>query len=169
MGDSGSMLLGLVNAILLIRFIETDNPSAQLPVYSSITLGFGILLIPLLDVLRVFALRIYQSRSPLAPDRNHLHHLLQNKGLSHTEVTITLLVAEFIFAGITLLLKHANMHLVLAMQFAIYFSSVFVLKQFIPVRRKLRIVREEPVMEEAADAKVYPIYPAKEKISATED
>jgi len=169
MGDSGSTLLGLVCSILAIKFVENPAIQANFNNYSAPAIAFGFLLIPLLDVLRVFALRIYQSRSPLAPDRNHLHHLLQNKGLSHTEVTITLLVAEFIFAGITLLLKHANMHLVLAMQFAIYFSSVFVLKQFIPVRRKLRIVREEPVMEEAADAKVYPIYPAKEKISATED
>jgi hypothetical protein len=51
----------------------------------------------------------------------------------------------------------------------LFFGSVFILKQFIPVRRKLRIVREEPISDERDDLKVYPIFPVKEKISGTED
>ena len=42
------------------------------------------------------------------------------------------------------------------------------LKHFIPIRKKLHIVREEEE-EETEDSKVYPIYPKKEKVSANED
>ena len=58
MGDSGSMLIGLVNVILLIKFIETANTSPNYPVASPIAVGFAILLIPMLDVLRVFIIRL---------------------------------------------------------------------------------------------------------------
>ena len=169
MGDSGSTLLGLACSVLAIKFVQEPAIEANFLNHSAPAIAFGFLLIPLLDVLRVISLRIYQSRSPLAPDRNHLHHLLQNKGLTHTEVTITLLTAEFLFAGMTLLLQNADIHLVLTAQFALFFGSVFILKQFIPVRRKLRIVREEPISDERDDLKVYPIFPVKEKISGTED
>jgi len=105
MGDSGSTLIGLVCAVLAIKFVEDPAVQVNFINHSTPAIAFGFLLIPLLDVLRVFALRIYSNRSPLAPDRSHLHHMLQNKGLTHTEVTITLLTAEFLFAGITLMLQ----------------------------------------------------------------
>lgn len=55
MGDTGAMLLGLVNAILVIHFIKTAEGSHILPVYAAPAMGFGILLLPLLDTLRVFS------------------------------------------------------------------------------------------------------------------
>ncbi|MEP6514499.1 MAG: MraY family glycosyltransferase, partial [Parafilimonas sp.] len=169
MGDSGSTLLGLVCGVLAIKFVEDPGIQTNFINHSTPAIAFGFLLIPLLDVLRVFALRIFNKKSPLAPDRSHLHHLLQNKGLTHTEVTITLLTAEFLFAGITLLLQNMNIHLIITLQFVLYFASVFILKRFIPVRRKLHIVRQELVEEEVSDVKVYPIFPAKEKVSMSED
>ncbi|MEO8711186.1 MAG: MraY family glycosyltransferase [Parafilimonas sp.] len=168
MGDSGSTLIGLMCAILAIKFIEDPSIQSNFMDHSTPAIAFGFLLIPLMDVLRVFALRIYKKQSPLMPDRNHLHHLLQNKGLSHTEVTITLLMAQFLFAGLTLLIQNLDLHIIIAIQFIVYFSSVFILKQFIPVRKKLHIVRDEP-QEAITDLKVYPIFPAKEKASVRED
>jgi len=168
MGDSGSTLLGLVCGVLAIKFVEDPGLPANLN-QSTPAIAFGFLLIPLLDVLRVFALRIFNQRSPLAPDRSHLHHLLQNKGLTHTEVTITLLTAELLFAGITLLIQNLDIHLILATQFVLYFACVYILKQFIPARRRLHIVREELIDEEDSEVKVYRIFSAKEKVSASED
>jgi UDP-GlcNAc:undecaprenyl-phosphate/decaprenyl-phosphate GlcNAc-1-phosphate transferase len=101
MGDTGSMLIGLVNAILVIRFIELSNTSGIIPPLTSPAMGFGILLIPLLDTLRVFAIRILHGRSPFSPDRNHLHHLLLDRGFSHLQITITLSVAAFAISAIT--------------------------------------------------------------------
>jgi hypothetical protein len=133
-------------------------------------IAFGFLLIPLMDVLRVFALRIAKKRSPLAPDRNHFHHLLQNKGLSHAEVTVTLLTAQFVFACLTFFLQGLSLNLIIVIQFIIYFGSAFFLKKVIPVRKKLHIVRNELQEEpEITDSKVYPIFQHKEKISVQED
>ena len=76
MGDSGSLLLGLVNAILVIKFIAVaDAPGAQVPVESTVAVAVSILVVPLLDTLRVFSIRLTKGRSPFIPDRNHIHHL----------------------------------------------------------------------------------------------
>ena len=90
MGDSGSLLLGLVNAILVMKFIKVaDAPGAVVPVASAVAVGFSILVVPLLDTLRVFSMRIAKGRSPFVPDRNHIHHLLLDRGLNHRNVTVS--------------------------------------------------------------------------------
>lgn len=94
MGDTGSLLVGVVNAILVLKFIDPGEGSQSVnPIVSSPAIGFTILMIPLLDTLRVFAIRIFKRRSPFSPDRNHIHHLLMDRGLSHR--TITLLLVAF--------------------------------------------------------------------------
>lgn len=90
MGDSGSLLIGLINSILVIKFINVSNtPFVAVPVQSAVAVGFAILLVPLLDTLRVFGIRIFKGRSPFTPDRNHVHHLLLDSGLNHAAVTFT--------------------------------------------------------------------------------
>jgi UDP-N-acetylmuramyl pentapeptide phosphotransferase/UDP-N-acetylglucosamine-1-phosphate transferase len=90
MGDSGSLMIGLVNAILVIKFINVANTSVvSFPVPSAVAIGFAVLIVPLLDTLRVFSIRIINGRSPFTPDRNHVHHLLLQRGLSHAAVTFT--------------------------------------------------------------------------------
>ena len=77
MGDSGSLMIGLVNAILVIKFINVaSDPTIAIPIGSAAAIGFSILIVPLLDTLRVFAIRIFKGCSPFTPDRNHVHHLL---------------------------------------------------------------------------------------------
>ncbi len=101
MGDSGSMLVGLVNAILVIKFINVSQAAtATLPVDASPAIGFIILLIPLMDTLRVFSIRIFKRRSPFSPDRNHIHHLMLDRGMSHNAIT-------FALAGSSMLLTTA--------------------------------------------------------------
>jgi UDP-N-acetylmuramyl pentapeptide phosphotransferase/UDP-N-acetylglucosamine-1-phosphate transferase len=90
MGDSGSLMIGLVNAILVIKFINVaDSPVINIPVESAVAIGFAILFVPLLDTLRVFSIRIANGRSPFTPDRNHIHHLLLDRGMGHAAVTFT--------------------------------------------------------------------------------
>ncbi|RYG03166.1 MAG: undecaprenyl/decaprenyl-phosphate alpha-N-acetylglucosaminyl 1-phosphate transferase, partial [Chitinophagaceae bacterium] len=96
MGDTGSMLIGLINAILVVKFINVaDGPEAGISIVAAPAIGFAILMIPLLDTLRVFAIRIFNRRSPFSPDRNHVHHLLLDKGLSHRFITLSLVSANF--------------------------------------------------------------------------
>ena len=90
MGDSGSLMIGLVNSILVIKFINVAHePSVAIPITSSVAIGFSVLIVPLLDTLRVFSVRILNGRSPFTPDRNHVHHLLLDRGLGHAAVTLT--------------------------------------------------------------------------------
>ena len=98
MGDSGSLLLGLINSILVIKFITVaDSTSGSFPIMSSVAIGFSILMIPLMDTLRVFSVRIAKGRSPFSPDRNHIHHLLLDRGLNHSQVTHLCLVMNASF------------------------------------------------------------------------
>ena len=98
MGDTGSMLIGLINAILVVKFINVaDIGETSFPIEAAPAIGFSILMVPLLDTLRVFAIRIVNRRSPFSPDRNHVHHLLLDKGLSHRAITLTLVSLNFAF------------------------------------------------------------------------
>jgi UDP-N-acetylmuramyl pentapeptide phosphotransferase/UDP-N-acetylglucosamine-1-phosphate transferase len=94
MGDTGSMTIGLVCSILVIRFINIAPGSIYLPVASAPAIGFSILLIPLLDTLRVFSVRIWNGRSPFTADRNHIHHNLLDRGLSHKAATLSLVFSN---------------------------------------------------------------------------
>ena len=91
MGDTGSLLLGTVNSILVIKFIQlaSDTPTT-FRVDTSPAIGFAILMVPLFDTLRVFTLRILNRRSPFSADRNHIHHFLLDLGLSHKSIVMVM-------------------------------------------------------------------------------
>src|SRR5947207_2847179 len=101
MGDSGSLMIGLVNSILVIKFIiVADSPAITLPIESSVVMGFAILIIPLLDTLRVFSIRIFKGSSPFTPDRNHVHHLLLERGFRHPGVTFLCVMLNLLFIAV---------------------------------------------------------------------
>ncbi len=97
MGDTGSMLLGLVSAVLLIRFLEWNETLPKgnpLHIAPAPAVAVGLLILPLFDTLRVFVLRILRGKSPLQADRTHLHHLLLDLGLNHLQATAVLILAN---------------------------------------------------------------------------
>jgi len=76
--------------LYFIKFIAVaDAPAAQVPVESTVAVAISILIVPLLDTLRVFSIRISKGRSPFVPDRTHIHHLLLDRGMNHRFVTVT--------------------------------------------------------------------------------
>lgn len=90
MGDTGSLMVGIVLSILAIKFIEMNRviPFDGLYKIKKIpVITIGILIIPLFDTLRVFSIRMLQGKSPFSPDRNHLHHLIVDLGFSHLQTT----------------------------------------------------------------------------------
>ena len=106
MGDTGSLLLGLINSILVIKFINVaGDTTAAISIPSAPAIGFAILMIPLFDTLRVFGLRILDRRSPFSPDRNHVHHFLLDLGFSHKKVTISCVLANVAFIAMAYLLR----------------------------------------------------------------
>ena len=106
MGDTGSLLVGLVNSILVIKFINSAGTATHsFPLQASPAIGFAILMIPLFDTLRVFGLRILDRRSPFSPDRNHVHHFLLDLGMSHRQITLSCVGANIGFILIAFLFR----------------------------------------------------------------
>ena len=98
MGDTGSLMIGLITSILAVKFIDAANATdVAYPLVASPAIAFTIMMIPLLDTLRVFAIRIFNRRSPFSPDRNHIHHLLLDRGLSHRNITLSLVAVNLLF------------------------------------------------------------------------
>jgi len=83
MGDTGSLMLGFVIAIMCIRLIQVNNSLASPMVPHAPIFALGIVLIPVFDALRVFSIRMWKGKSPFSPDKTHIHHLLTNSGFSH--------------------------------------------------------------------------------------
>ncbi len=118
MGDTGSLLLGLVNSILVIKFINlAETPTVAMPVASAPAIGFAILMIPLFDTLRVFGLRILDRRSPFSPDRTHIHHFLLDLGLSHRNTTLVCVAVNILFIAIAFSLRHLGTTTVMGILF----------------------------------------------------
>ena len=128
MGDSGSLMIGLVNAILVIKFITVaDSAAITIPVESSVAVGFAILIIPLLDTLRVFSIRIFNGNSPFTPDRNHIHHLLLERGFKHPGITFLCLLLNVLFIVGAYLGRSLGPTYLLILILAIAFSGFAVL------------------------------------------
>ena len=115
MGDTGSLLLGLINSILVIKFINVaGNPASNLPIEAAPAIGFAILMIPLFDTLRVFGLRILDRRSPFSPDRTHVHHFLLDLGLSHRMLTFTCVGVNMVFIAMAFFMRNLGTTTVLS-------------------------------------------------------
>ncbi len=129
MGDSGSLLLGLVNAILVIKFITVaDSLNGSFPITSSVAIGFSILIVPLLDTMRVFSVRISKGRSPFSADRNHIHHLLLDRGFNHSQVTMICLLMNVFFVALAYAGRSMGTTVLLSLMIGSSFALIAVLK-----------------------------------------
>lgn len=135
MGDTGSLLIGLVNAVLVVKFINVAmDPTHAFTIPAAPALGFGILMIPLLDTLRVFSIRMVNRRSPFSPDRNHIHHLLLDLGCSHRAIAISLMALNAAIIALGFLFKDWGNNLLMGVYFGLFFGII----GFLYIARKRR-------------------------------
>ena len=104
MGDSGSMVLGLllgVAAITLTGQIDANAIASQnfAPTLVPLLLPFAVLAIPLIDLLLAIIRRTRAGRSPFAPDKGHLHHRLLARGHSQRSATLMMYLWTFLVAA----------------------------------------------------------------------
>jgi len=105
MGDTGSLLIGLLMVVQVIEFMEFNmNNSLAINISSSPSLALAIVIIPITDTLRVFTLRISKGISPFFPDKNHVHHCLLRIYNRHYKVTLVLIVINILIISVTALL-----------------------------------------------------------------
>lgn len=149
MGDSGSLLLGLMNSILVIKFINTAGSASALPLASAGAIGFSILIVPLLDTLRVFSIRIMKGRSPFSPDRNHVHHLLLDRGLDHSAVTLTCVGLNAAFIAAAFLGRSLGPTVLITSMITVFYSLLGGLILFWKPAPKLVLAKSFKPMDEA--------------------
>jgi UDP-N-acetylmuramyl pentapeptide phosphotransferase/UDP-N-acetylglucosamine-1-phosphate transferase len=153
MGDTGSLLVGLVNAVLVIKFINSTDPGG-FQIISSPAIGFAILIVPLFDTLRVFGLRILDRRSPFSPDRNHVHHFLLDLGFSHQKITITCVSLNVVFIAAAYFLRHLGTTVVVGILLTAALSLtsyVYYLRQkrrqtYVPAKPEGEIIKRHKVL-----------------------
>jgi UDP-GlcNAc:undecaprenyl-phosphate GlcNAc-1-phosphate transferase len=104
MGDTGSMLLGLLLAYIPISSIVSLNPYSlhsaanRFPEILPLLLPVTVLVIPYSDLLLAVVRRTRAGKSPLAPDRKHLHHRLLDIGHSHRSSVLIMYLWAALFS-----------------------------------------------------------------------
>lgn len=113
MGDTGSLVTGFILGVLAIHFIHLNATfDGQGPVFDEvIPVTLSLLIVPIYDTLRVMFIRIYNGKSPFAPDRNHIHHILIRQGFNHGQATLILVVLTCVSFIITSQLSTLGAHL----------------------------------------------------------
>lgn len=108
MGDTGSLLIGLVSVVMAIKFIATGNAdNAGTPHIAAVpALTIAILVGPIFDTFRVFGLRILHRKSPFKADRNHVHHRLLRLGFNHLQTMMILASVNIISISLALLFSN---------------------------------------------------------------
>lgn len=74
LGDNGTYLLGFLISYLIIYTAKEDGY-----ILLSADKIFIMMLLPGLDLIRLFVTRLIKKRHPFSPDRNHIHHILIKK------------------------------------------------------------------------------------------
>ena len=99
LGDAGALYLGFLLAAISIR-IDLDNDSAPIRALVLIL----ILAIPVIDTTQVVVSRIIKGQSPFQGGRDHISHLLLQRGLSQRVVLSILTSFAILFAGVAIFL-----------------------------------------------------------------
>lgn len=137
MGDSGSLLIGMICGVLVIKFINVaSNPTAVLPLPSSVALGISIILIPLVDTIRVFAIRIIRGRSPFTPDKNHVHHLLLDRGFNHSSIVLICVASNTLLIGAVYFFRYLGNTILLVSIFTISLFALGILFYSAYIKRR---------------------------------
>ncbi|OFX33153.1 MAG: hypothetical protein A2W92_09550 [Bacteroidetes bacterium GWA2_42_15] len=85
-------------SVVVIKFNEFNiNADGSYAILSAPAVSIGILIVPIIDTLRVFFIRLSEGRSPFAPDMNHIHHRLLKLGNNHFKSTLIITGANVVF------------------------------------------------------------------------
>ncbi len=130
MGDSGSMLIGLVlaagaisvtgqvdpDALKLFAGSEKEAVHQTVPVYIPLLLPLTIIAVPAADLILAIVRRTWRGQSPFAADRGHLHHRLLEIGHSHSRAVLIMYFwsALIAFGALAYSVNSASMWIVLS-------------------------------------------------------
>lgn len=105
MGDTGSLTIGMLLAVMAIKLSKADlDKDVLLP--NAIVLAFSFLIVPLLDVVRVVLHRIREKKSPFLPDKNHIHHKFIALGMTQRQAMISIVSISLLYAFFNIIMIH---------------------------------------------------------------
>lgn len=102
MGDAGSMFLGLALGVLLIKGSQSSSPAFS-PV-----VALWFVLLPMTDMFTIMYRRFRRGKSPMAPDRTHIHHILTRAGFSSRQTLYILILAQALFVCIGIFMMKSD-------------------------------------------------------------
>jgi predicted lysophospholipase L1 biosynthesis ABC-type transport system permease subunit len=106
--------MGTIISVLTLEFINLNHTIDSVHrLHTAPVLSFGILIIPLYDLLRVFSIRIIRKKSPFHPDKIHIHHKLLEIGMTHLQATFTLGAVNVLFIIFIFLFQNYNITLLM--------------------------------------------------------
>jgi UDP-GlcNAc:undecaprenyl-phosphate/decaprenyl-phosphate GlcNAc-1-phosphate transferase len=131
MGDAGSTFLGFTVIYLGLKLAHGSEP-----IISPVT-ALWIAALPIFDLFISFGRRIAKGQSPLQPDRQHFHHILQRAGLSDRQILLVMAGAAFIVSMTGILAHQAGV------PDGVLFFGLIVLGflQYLTIRRAWRLAR----------------------------
>jgi len=103
MGDAGSMMIGFIVIWFLLTMTQPDASATMRPVT-----GLWLIALPLMDMTAIMFRRLLRGQSPLKPDRDHLHHICLNAGISKSVTLFVICGVAAIFAGIGIIGEYYN-------------------------------------------------------------
>ncbi|MER6455550.1 MraY family glycosyltransferase [Streptomyces sp900105245] len=189
MGDSGSMLIGLVlaaGAISVTGQVDPDNLGfgaserstvhQMVPVYIPLLMPLTIIAVPAADLVLAIVRRTWRGQSPFAADRGHLHHRLLEIGHSHSRAVLIMYFWSALigFGALAYSVNSASMWIVLGVVFLSAVGLVLLLlprftprvpawaQRFVPPRYRRRRGTEQAALlaDPAAQTAVEPVEPA---------
>lgn len=92
LGDSGSMLVGLMIGTALIGASQETTRFAGSPNIPA-TLCLWAIAVPITDIVSIVIGRLISGHSPMAPDRKHLHHKIIDAGFSSRRTLLILILS----------------------------------------------------------------------------
>ena len=113
MGDTGSLLLGLLLGWLAVRLAMAERP-ALTPITA-----VWILALPIGDTVALLVRRGLRGRDPFHADRQHLHHILLALGLSSGQTVAVLAVLSFALGALALAAEYSGVP-----QYAMFYAYI---------------------------------------------
>lgn len=123
MGDTGSLVVGFLLAVLAIKFVGLNESTSYVEVFgaTSSIIPVAILALPLFDTITVFYKRLRRGDSPFKPGQDHIHHSIIKMGFGQKSTAIILYGCSTFITLIAFSLRSLDINIV----FAITVLSMF--------------------------------------------
>lgn len=132
MGDSGSLMIGLIIGYLTLSVVNIDMKEIAHSAFhpaNRFALLLAVLFVPFFDTLRIIIIRLQSGKSPFVADKNHIHHLLLRKKLTHFQASnLLILINLFIIILFFILTNYLTPETVMFFILGIYVVSFFLLQ-----------------------------------------